>query len=495
MTAADPNPVGLDPAHILAICTRATGSDAGIQVTANCGRDPVEPLVQACGLDRSHCPWPGRLHRRPRQCRPSYSGPDRHRLERWPAGLTADRPAHGDASPGRQPAGDRDRRRPRFRRAAGRGGHVGGGRDVLDETRQKLRDWVDARAGICPPAPPAEFPPTPRSPGGSALRRSCEEVISDLIDRHVRVAEHAVDLFASLRHQMNGGRAERTAVRRAGIFFHLSSDSIAQDSTPLMNRPAPRARPSGAAASRRSRSGRPRRGMSGEFPAPPGAAGPPGTDPPAGTSRPGRTGLPRCPPGPPPLTHAPPRPPDLGGPMDLGSNHSDPFRDAIQDAVYRAVQVGSFAVTAVQVYAYHRRTQARITAEQDQRARRALNAQVRAERDADRTRWAPALDPVWLRHASLIETAQAWGAALPYADRNVPWHEPAAATAMTRCEERLRQPAPLRHGPLRPAAQRRPRPSRGDARSRTAVRPPSPGPGCVLRATTACWMPAPTPAS
>lgn len=125
--------------------------------------------------------------------------------------------------------------------------------------------------------------------------------------------------------------------------------------------------------------------------------------------------------------------------MDISSNHSDPLRDAIQDSVYRAVQVGSFALTATQVYAYHRRTQARITAEQDQRARRALHAQVRAERDADRARWAAALDPAWRDRASLIETAQAWGAALPYADRNVPWHEPAATTAMTRCEERLRQ--------------------------------------------------------
>ena len=75
--------------------------------------------------------------------------------------------------------------------------------------------------------------------------------------------------------------------------------------------------------------------------------------------------------------------------MDISSSHSDPLRDAVQDAVYRAVQVGSFAMTSAQMYAYHRRAQARITAEQDHRARRALNAQVRAERDADRTRWAP----------------------------------------------------------------------------------------------------------
>lgn len=125
--------------------------------------------------------------------------------------------------------------------------------------------------------------------------------------------------------------------------------------------------------------------------------------------------------------------------MELGSDqHPDPFRDAMQGLVDRAVQVGSFAVTGTQVYAYHRRAQARIATEQDHRVRRALNAQIRAERDADRARWQPALDPGWLRRASLIETAEAWGAALPYTDRAVPWHEPAAATAMTRCEERLR---------------------------------------------------------
>ncbi len=125
--------------------------------------------------------------------------------------------------------------------------------------------------------------------------------------------------------------------------------------------------------------------------------------------------------------------------MDIGSeHHPDPFRDAIQGAVYRAVQVGSFALSATQVYAYHHRAQTRITAARDHQARRALNAQIRAERDADRARWQPALDPGWLRRASLTDVAQAWGAALPYTDRGVPWYEPAAATAMVKCEDRLR---------------------------------------------------------
>ena len=90
------------------------------------------------------------------------------------------------------------------------------------------------------------------------------------------------------------------------------------------------------------------------------------------------------------------------------------------------------------MYVYLKRTQARAAAERDERARRALTAQIRADRDAARAGWAPALDPDWLRQADLFEAARAWGAAMPYADRSVPWYEPAAATAMRKCEERLR---------------------------------------------------------
>jgi hypothetical protein len=46
---------------------------------------------------------------------------------------------------------------------------------------------------------------------------------------------------------------------------------------------------------------------------------------------------------------------------------------------------------------YHRRAQARINADQNHRARRALNVQIRAERDADRAKWETALDGGWLR--------------------------------------------------------------------------------------------------
>jgi hypothetical protein len=96
---------------------------------------------------------------------------------------------------------------------------------------------------------------------------------------------------------MNDSRAQRTAVRRAGVFFHLSPSSIAQDSAPLMSRSAPSATQGQAPGAKPSRSRRPRRGMAGEFPAPPGVTGPPGTRPAAGPAGPGGQDFPAARPG------------------------------------------------------------------------------------------------------------------------------------------------------------------------------------------------------
>jgi hypothetical protein len=123
--------------------------------------------------------------------------------------------------------------------------------------------------------------------------------------------------------------------------------------------------------------------------------------------------------------------------------HPDPFREATTHGLQRAMQVASCAATAAQAYVYHQKTQARTAADKDQRARRALEAQIRAERDAARAGWSPALDPQWLGHADLHNTAHAWGAAMPYADPNVPWYEPTAAAAMRKSEEHLRDLHPF----------------------------------------------------
>jgi hypothetical protein len=122
----------------------------------------------------------------------------------------------------------------------------------------------------------------------------------------------------------------------------------------------------------------------------------------------------------------------------MDQTYPDPFQEAIHQGLHRALQIGAAAATAAQVYAYHQKTQARVVSDHDDRTRSVLNSQVRAERDASRSGWAPALDPQWLRQADLLDTARAWGAAMPYADRDVPWYEPSAATAMRRCEDRLR---------------------------------------------------------
>ena len=118
--------------------------------------------------------------------------------------------------------------------------------------------------------------------------------------------------------------------------------------------------------------------------------------------------------------------------------HPDPFQDAMGNGLQRAVQITSCAVTAAQVYIHQQRVQAMATAERDERTRRALAAQVRADTETARAGWAPALDPDWLRQADLFQTAATWGAAMPYADRSVPWYQPAAAAAMRTSEDRLR---------------------------------------------------------
>jgi hypothetical protein len=123
--------------------------------------------------------------------------------------------------------------------------------------------------------------------------------------------------------------------------------------------------------------------------------------------------------------------------MDPG-NHPDPFSEAMSHGLQRAVQVASSVMTGAQVYVHLKRTQARVVSERDERARRALAAQITADGTAARVGWEPALDAGWLQQAGLFRTAQAWGAAMPYADRAMPWYEPAAATAMRKCEERLR---------------------------------------------------------
>jgi len=282
MTPVEPDVAGLDPAHILAICAESS-QDEGVQgertrdgvrvrmpsrraaweASAALGRVGYTAALVGHGAARREVLVPGwnatRLDHRLTALRATM-----HRLADNPlitATAAVRRVAALPVSAATPEAVE----------------------NILGESRVQLCRWVDARAGICAPSPPVVLP----ADTGTAMRvraaSSCEQVISDLIGRHMRVAEHAVSLFGTLRQQMGDGRAQNAAVRRAGITFHLNGRSIAQDSAPLM-RPAAGAGRSDAQPARSP--GKPRRGAEREFPAPPGAAGPAGPAPSPGRGGP-----------------------------------------------------------------------------------------------------------------------------------------------------------------------------------------------------------------
>jgi len=160
-----------------------------------------------------------------------------------PAGLDARLTAMRTVIPqlGADPAGTASAVISRARRTpAGSPAAASQEEDLLAWARERLRTWVSARSGIHAPRNPAIVPADP----GTALRlraaRAVEAVIDDLIERHVRVAGLALRLFGSLRQNASDDWAQETAIRQAGIAFHLSgpaaTESVAQDSSALVQR-------------------------------------------------------------------------------------------------------------------------------------------------------------------------------------------------------------------------------------------------------------------
>ena len=297
MAAADLDPAGLDRVHIMGICNWVTGNDASLQTTATA--DGIRVSFRSRRAAWTAVNALGRVG-----YTAAHASGDRHTRDLVVTGWNANRldsrldalrtVMHGLADNPMMSATAAVRIFAALPKAAAT---PAAANNILEETRQQLRDWADARAGISVPFPPGRLPDNTALAMRVRAASSCEQVIRDLIDRHMRVAEYAVTEFASLRQQMNDGRAQRAAVRRAGVFFHLSPSSVAQDSAPLMSRSASGATQDQAAGAKRSRSRRPRRGMAGEFPAPPGVTGPPGTRPVAGRAGPGGQDFPAARPG------------------------------------------------------------------------------------------------------------------------------------------------------------------------------------------------------
>lgn len=122
----------------------------------------------------------------------------------------------------------------------------------------------------------------------------------------------------------------------------------------------------------------------------------------------------------------------------MPDQHPDPVGEAAQVAVRATLQYGALVAGAARSVKRRQVLRARLRLEREERVRRVIQAQERAERAAARARWAPANDSRWLRGAGLIDTAAAWCAAVPFADRGGAWFEEDAAAAVRNCEQRLR---------------------------------------------------------
>lgn len=230
-TVIDPYPAGLDPAHIVAICAHATGGRPGLAVGTRDGMCVCLPSRRSARSARAAL---GRVGYRVTD----DSGPRGRDLvvTGWNAAglesrLNAMRVVLHQLAENPSPTARAVIER--FRSLPGTAQLPRSGLGVLDEARAGLRSWVSARSGIHAPRPPAVLP----ADVGVALQLGTtgvlEQAIDDLIERHLRVAGHALALFCSLREQMDVGRAQEVAIRWAGITFHLGGTS-AQDSTPLL---------------------------------------------------------------------------------------------------------------------------------------------------------------------------------------------------------------------------------------------------------------------
>ena len=115
-------------------------------------------------------------------------------------------------------------------------------------------------------------------------------------------------------------------------------------------------------------------------------------------------------------------------------HYTDPLEDALSHGSQRVAQFASLAGAMAQVVMQRRALHdARKAARNDQHATRVLDEQERLLHRQARLSWASAHDPQWLAQADLLQTGRAWAGAASFADT-----DPAAASAMRKCEDRLR---------------------------------------------------------
>lgn len=117
------------------------------------------------------------------------------------------------------------------------------------------------------------------------------------------------------------------------------------------------------------------------------------------------------------------------------AHYADPLEEALSQASQRVAQFASLTGAMAQVILQRRALHdARQATRDDERAVRVIEEQERLIQRQVRLSWAPAHDPQWLAHADLLQTGRAWAGAASYADT-----DPAAASALRKCEDRLRK--------------------------------------------------------
>ncbi|MWA02346.1 hypothetical protein F8568_022435 [Actinomadura sp. LD22] len=117
----------------------------------------------------------------------------------------------------------------------------------------------------------------------------------------------------------------------------------------------------------------------------------------------------------------------------MNQQHPDPIAEGLQHGGQRLVQIVSVVVGAQQALAHRRHRLELVRRVQDEAVRRAEEHAERTASAEARARWSRAHDRKWLRDAKLLDVAEVWGAAVPYAPTNE-----SAARALGKCEERLR---------------------------------------------------------
>jgi hypothetical protein len=225
---------GLDPAHILSVCALASGDKDDYPAQAIATTSGVRVQLGSRRAAREALPALARIGYQAAQLASPRHGRDllvagwstsglESRLVAMRAvlyRLGADPAATAAAAIGRY------RQLPAMRPARA-------GATALGESRAQLHAWVSARSGIHAPHDPAIVSASLDNALRLHVAWKLEAAIDELIERHIRVAGHALLLFGSMRQHASDDHARQAALRWAGITFHLNGYPVHLNGYPV----------------------------------------------------------------------------------------------------------------------------------------------------------------------------------------------------------------------------------------------------------------------